>query len=83
MTQRPHREEGDPKDLWAYIVHLEREVQSLCHEQRSDCPRRFAEGCVKYNRELFGDRAWLCLLNPVPVVAKVPPIPEDYKGPDL
>lgn len=39
----------------------EEELQNLCHEQGEDCPERFAQGCVDYNRKLFGDRNCLRL----------------------
>lgn len=60
------------QEVWQYIHYLESEVdrmssgrlteqelQNLCHEQGEDCPLRFADGCVKYNRELFGDKSRL------------------------
>ncbi len=37
----------------------EDEVQALCHEQGEDCPRRFALGCLDYNRKLFGVKSRL------------------------
>lgn len=35
------------------------EFQALCHHLREDCPRLFADGCVAYNRKLFGERSLL------------------------
>ena len=37
----------------------EEEFQALCHNLREDCPKRFADGCVAYNRKLFGERSLL------------------------
>lgn len=44
----------------------EEELQALCHEQQGeeDCPRRFAAGCVEYNRKLFGARSRLTEVDP-------------------
>lgn len=41
----------------------EEELQNLCHNQDKGCPLRFAEGCVAYNRKLFGDRSRLYGVN--------------------
>jgi pimeloyl-ACP methyl ester carboxylesterase len=37
----------------------EEEFQNLCHNLPEDCPEKFAEGCLAYNRKLFGDKSGL------------------------
>lgn len=62
---RDRVDRGEVKKLLSEINRLksgdftEEEFQNLCHKFQEDDACRFAEGCVRYNEKLFGDKSRL------------------------